>query len=293
MAPPEGTRQAAAEWARRRRESAESQPRSVSAAAVGSTEPDAAAPIHIEDTANVPGQVLPADGEQGGAEGGVDSGDGTGEGVAEGGTAKHESPRSGRPAAASPRGKERKAAQGEPSCDEGFSFAYGPANFGFCYVSLEEREGLNLQRIRVDGRKVGFSDESLRDALAAMEEIMERRVPVTVTYDVRNVPTPSMKHVREGLKWAGEHKELLDEYIQGITVILNSWVLTKLANFVLSVLKPPQPTKICRDEAEAIAFLWAKCQTARSWGGSGKDAPRRGKTASTVRASPEGVGVGV
>ena len=78
---------------------------------------------------------------------------------------------------------------------------------------------------------------------------MERRVPVTVTYDVRNVPTPSMKHVREGLKWAGEHKELLDEYIQGITVILNSWVLTKLANFVLSVLKPPQPTKICRDEA--------------------------------------------
>lgn len=55
-----------------------------------------------------------------------------------------------------------------------------------------------------------------------------------------------------------------------------------------STLKPPQPTKICRDEAEAIAFLRAKCQTARSWGDGGKDAPRRGKTASTVRASPEG-----
>jgi hypothetical protein len=95
-----------------------------------------------------------------------------------------------------------------------------------------------------------------------------------------------MRQVKMGIAWCGEHKEALDECIQGITVILSSWVLTKMCNFVFSVLKPPQPTKICKDDAEAVSFLDAKCQTAQSWAGAGARKGSQRKPTRSAEAAP-------
>jgi hypothetical protein len=158
--------------------------------------------------------------------------------------------------------------QGAPHLGDGCSFVMGPINHRCCYIALEKHPALNLPRLRVDGRKHPFTDHILAETLATMETIVERRDPLTVTYDLRTICVPNLKQIKLGIAWCGEHKESLDESIQGITVILSSWVVAKMCNFVLTVLKPPQPTKICSDDAEAVSFLAAKCQTARSWGGA-------------------------
>lgn len=155
-------------------------------------------------------------------------------------------------------------ANGAPALGEGCSYLHGPVNHGCAFITLERHPRLSLLRIRVDGRKPGFTDETLREMLATMEGLIERGLPVTVTYDLRTISLPNPRQVRAGVAWCGAHKAQLDEQIQGITVILSSYIVAKMANLVLAILKPPQPTKICRDEAEAVDFL-AAVKGARSW----------------------------
>lgn len=176
--------------------------------------------------------------------------------------------------------------QGAPHPGDGCSFLIGPVNHQCCYLTLESHPSLRLPRLRVDGRKHPFSDQTLAEALVTMEQIVERREPLTVTYDLRSICLPNLKQVKLGIAWCGEHKESLDESIQGITVILSSWVVARLCNFVLSVLKPPQPTKICSDETEAVCFLAAKCQTARSWGGGATRKALKGNSTRTGAGPP-------
>jgi len=154
---------------------------------------------------------------------------------------------------------------GVPQPGKDCSFVLGPIDHGFCFITVEKNPALNLPRVRVDGRKLPLTDQRLKEALSSIEDFVEKREPFTVTYDLRSVCIPNMRQLKMGMRWCVEHKDALDEGMQGVSIILSSWLIAKACNLVLSVLKPPQPIKICKDEFEAVTFLAAKCQTPRSW----------------------------
>ena len=170
---------------------------------------------------------------------------------------------------------------GAPAAGDGCSFRLGPVDHGCCFITLEQNPKLKLVRLRVDGRKYAFTDQTLADALTTMGQIVETREPVTVTYDLRTICIPNMKQLRLGIGWCGENKENLDESIQGITVVMSSWVVAKMCNFVLAALRPPQPILICRSDREAVDFLAANCQQARSWAPTPK---KQSKSSSAAEA---------
>jgi hypothetical protein len=65
--------------------------------------------------------------------------------------------------------------QGAPFLGDGCRFLHGPVDYRFCFVMLEQHPALNLPRLRVDGRKHSFTDQTLADALVTMEGIVDRR----------------------------------------------------------------------------------------------------------------------
>ncbi|KAL3923261.1 MAG: hypothetical protein SGPRY_004274 [Prymnesium sp.] len=53
--------------------------------------------------------------------------------------------------------------------------------------------------------------------------------------------------------------------LKGIVVILSNPAIRVLVNFLLGVIKPPQPIQIVKDEEAAIKFLSANCQIVQPW----------------------------
>mmetsp|Transcript_36926 Transcript_36926/g.61195 ORF Transcript_36926/g.61195 Transcript_36926/m.61195 type:complete len:516 (-) Transcript_36926:269-1816(-) len=143
---------------------------------------------------------------------------------------------------------------------------FGPVDIGFGTFQLEKHPDLKLARLQLIARKERITDAGAEAALALFRQVLERGEPMTVMYDVRNLSVPSSNQLRMGIDWVKRNSHLLDEYLQGIVVILTSWVVQTVANFLLNIFRPPQPVRVCKNEHEALQFCLDKCQVARSWG---------------------------
>jgi hypothetical protein len=87
----------------------------------------------------------------------------------------------------------------------------------------------------------------LRDAL-------DRDEPFTVLWDLRAMRPPSRAALKYGVDWMGlpRNVEAIDALVEGTVIIAGSAIVRTLCRWVLHVCQPPQPVRICRDEAAAL-----------------------------------------
>jgi hypothetical protein len=152
--------------------------------------------------------------------------------------------------------------------DAAYSALLGPFDCGFITVCLSQHAVLQLPRLVLTGHAGHrVTAEGVIDVLARIREVLDRRQPLTITWDTRHFSMPPMGAVRRAMDWVKvpENTALLDEYLQGIVIILTNPIIRSIANFVLGVLKPPQPLRVVATEEGALAFLRAKCQEVHRW----------------------------
>ena len=76
---------------------------------------------------------------------------------------------------------------------------------------------------------------------------------------------PSRSQMKTVLAWLPLHRAELDVLVQGIAIILSNPAVRGIVNFLLSVIKPPQPVLLVKDETAAAKFLSENCQVVQPW----------------------------
>ena len=172
---------------------------------------------------------------------------------------------------------------------------FEPLHFehGFASISVACEAELLLPRVCCVGHKAAMTDEAMWAFLGSLEQVFELRRPLTITYDLRAICMPSISQIKQGMGWLGQpsataptHASLLDEYLQGIVIILSSRLLASIVNWVLGVLEPPQPVRVVRDEEAALEFLLSHCQQVRSYAGLSKHAKAKAKAKASASEQP-------
>lgn len=171
------------------------------------------------------------------------------------------------------------------SADVGFSEGtggvpvLGPRNFTFCTLALERHPRLALHRMVILAHKAKASDEDVAAALAFTRTILDRRKPITVFYDLRqvNLPSLSRKQLRMGVDWARANGHYLDRQLQCISFAIRSTLVRAAAQVVVTLLGPPQPISIGRDDVGALNFLesTAQCGKVQSWAEASRERDRQ------------------
>lgn len=112
-----------------------------------------------------------------------------------------------------------------------------------------------------------MEDHGIVKLTAALDAAFARGEAMTILWDVRNCSLPSRKQIGIGLDWISANSHLLDQYLQGIAVILSSFIVRGILNFVLAITQPPQPNGCFADDEEAFAFARDKCTEVKIWVG--------------------------
>lgn len=136
----------------------------------------------------------------------------------------------------------------------------------FTEISLERGGGLKLPRLVIKARNNKATDADLDTALAAVKAILDRKLPMTVHYDVRDVSMVlSASQLWKGIAFTREHGRKLDALLQCISATLNPGLLHATVSFFIRVNSPPQPVHVGTDEAAALHFVREHCRVVRDW----------------------------
>lgn len=149
-----------------------------------------------------------------------------------------------------------------------FEIIDGPHDFGFISVCLLQQAECRLPRLVLTGAAGHrMTSEGVNGVLSRLRATLDRREPLTITWDTRHFSMPSFGQIKLSMRWAqdAENMALLDELLQGICIILSNPVIRTIANFIVGALKPPQPLRVCSTEQEGIDFLRSRCQYVRQW----------------------------
>ena len=147
----------------------------------------------------------------------------------------------------------------------------GPIDCNLCEVVIETCPEFTVPRLCIRGRKVErIEDSDLEKLCAALDAAFALERPMTILWDVRSVSLPSRRQINLGLEWIAANSHLLDMYLQGIAVILSSFLVRGILNFVLALTQPPQPNGCFADDQEAFAFARDKCTEVKVWVGQSK-----------------------
>ena len=175
------------------------------------------------------------------------------------------------PAAAAPAPAAASSSSDRPPTERGvMTPIVGPLDFGFGILTLEKYDELAMPRLNVKAVNVPITDESMIGVLSGLDTILARGEPLTIMYDLRNAPLPSRKQINIGLDWIAANSHLLDKHLQGIAVIISSFIIRSIVNFVLHLTQPPQPNGCFADEPAAFNFAKEKCTEIKQWVGSKK-----------------------
>ena len=151
----------------------------------------------------------------------------------------------------------------------------GPIDFHFGELLLEDYPELAVPRLCLRSNKKPMDDEGIVKLCAALDAAFALGRPMTILWDIRNVPIPSRKQLGIGLDWVGANAHLLDRHLQGIAIVLSSMLIRGVVNFVLHLTQPPQPNGCFADEQEAFAFARDRCTEVKAWKGSRKVSNRK------------------
>ena len=102
----------------------------------------------------------------------------------------------------------------QPKCNaEEPSSMVGPVELGYASLVLRQEADYALPRLRLTARKEPMTDEGVVRGLAVIEEVLQRKEPFTILWDVRSCSLPSRQQLRIGTEWARTHKPELDTYV--------------------------------------------------------------------------------
>ena len=86
-------------------------------------------------------------------------------------------------------------------------------------------------------------------------------------WDPRPVQWPKLtpRMFRTIRAWVDENARTWDTYVQAHAILLTNPIVRSIANVVIRLFAPPQPTRIVASEAEALDFHATCCRKPRSW----------------------------
>lgn len=87
----------------------------------------------------------------------------------------------------------------------------GPVELGYATFVLSHEAEHALPRLRLSARKQPMTDEGVVRGLAVIGDVLKRKEPFTVLWDVRSCTLPSRQQLRIGTEWACTHKAELDK----------------------------------------------------------------------------------
>jgi len=87
----------------------------------------------------------------------------------------------------------------------------GPVELGYATLVLSHEAEHALPRLRLTGHKQPMTDEGVERGLAVIGDVLKRKEPFTILWDVRSCTLPSRQQLRIGTEWARTHKPELDE----------------------------------------------------------------------------------
>lgn len=110
----------------------------------------------------------------------------------------------------------------------------GPVELGYASLVLRQEADYALPRLRLTARNdQPMTDEGVVRGLAVIAEVLQRKEPFTILWDVRSCCLPSRQQLRIGTDWARTHKPELDTYLAGIGILQSSRIVRAVANLVL------------------------------------------------------------
>ena len=134
-------------------------------------------------------------------------------------------------------------------------------------IELERAQGPGtLPRLRVVGGRV-FDEASLVSIYSFFDRVLLLRRPFTCLWDPRRVVWPKLsgRQMRMIRAWVDANAVQWDTRVQAHALLLTNPVVRSIANLVMRLFAPPQPTAIVPSEAEALAFARSCCRRPRSW----------------------------
>jgi hypothetical protein len=89
----------------------------------------------------------------------------------------------------------------------------GPVELGYCSIVLSHEAEYALPRLRLTAHKQPMTDAGVVRGLAVIGEVLQRKEPFTILWDVRSCSLPSRQQLHIGTEWARTHKPELDKYV--------------------------------------------------------------------------------
>ena len=124
-----------------------------------------------------------------------------------------------------------------------------------CWLQYEAKsDSLPLPRFRVTARPSSILEPELRQMATVLRGALDREEPFTILWDLRRLVPPSISALDYGNRWQAENAADIERLGESICVLVSSPVTRVCANLCTRVCNPPQPTRICTGEEEAIAF---------------------------------------
>ena len=131
-----------------------------------------------------------------------------------------------------------------------------------CWLSYEAAcPELPLPRFRVTARPSKILEPELRQMACVLRAALDREEDFTILWDLRKLVPPSLSALDYGSKWQSENAADIERLGKSIVVLVSSPITRVCANLCTRVCNPPQPTRICTKEEEAVA--WAAEQYSR------------------------------
>ena len=162
-------------------------------------------------------------------------------------------------------------------------------DLSFVTVTLEKSPQLPLHQLSIIGKPQAPTDADVEKAFAVIRSILDRNLPLTIHYDLREAVSLTRKQISMGIAWAQErpNAHALDVNLQCIIFTMNPGIVRALAKLVIRLMGPPQPVHIGDDELSAIKFAQTRCKEKKDW--SAESAARdvsRGRDSAQLELAP-------
>mmetsp|Transcript_14082 Transcript_14082/g.24771 ORF Transcript_14082/g.24771 Transcript_14082/m.24771 type:complete len:279 (-) Transcript_14082:50-886(-) len=132
-----------------------------------------------------------------------------------------------------------------------------PVDKGCAQVSVERHPELALPRMCIIAKEPPFTDEAIDSFLEFLQVVFdESSEPFSVLWDLRGRALPSMKQFKRVIAWLNEkgRAHMWDSRVQGNVGIICNPIVRATVRVMISIANPPQPSKVCSNEEQALLF---------------------------------------
>jgi len=124
-------------------------------------------------------------------------------------------------------------------------------NFSFRRV-----EWLRVPLLTVQTDSTPISIAAVEALLDYCARVLEHGEQYAILWDLRETPStgPIWTCIWRNIRWAGKNQKMIDQRTEATILCIPSPAVRSIANFVLSVTRPPMPHLVAKDLDEALAF---------------------------------------